>query len=81
MASETGVLDIPPAQMSSSSAAAFSPGRMFLVDSLAEGPHYRATTELKRENLSRRQPYGQWLREQQDGFSRTCRRPRRHSRH
>ena len=58
MASETGVLDIPPAQIKER--GRLQPGRMFLV-SLAEG-RIIGDTELK-ENLSRRQPYGQWLRE------------------
>ena len=58
MASETGVLDIPPAQIKQR--GRLQPGRMFLV-SLEEG-RIIGDTELK-ENLSRRQPYGQWLRE------------------
>ncbi len=58
MASETGVLDVPPDQVKFRSR--MSPGRMFLVDfdrGRIEQP------EEVRERLSRRQPYGKWLAE------------------
>ena len=58
MASETGVLDIPPAQIRQR--GRLQPGRMFLV-SLEEG-RIIGDEELK-QKLSRRQPYGQWLKE------------------
>ena len=56
MASETGVLDIPGDQIRQR--GRLQPGRMFLV-SLEEGRIIR-DEELK-QNLSSRQPYGQWL--------------------
>ncbi len=58
MASETGVLDIPPAQIRQR--GRLQPGRMFLVN-LDEG-RIIGDEELKRK-LSRRQPYGAWLQE------------------
>ena len=58
MASETGVLDIPPAKIRQR--GRLQPGRMFLV-SLEEG-RIIGDEELKRK-LSARQPYGQWLKE------------------
>ena len=58
MASETGVLDIPAENIRQR--GRLQPGRMFLV-SLEEG-RIIGDEELK-HNLSRRQPYGQWLKE------------------
>ena len=58
MASETGVLDIPAENILQR--GRLQPGRMFLV-SLEQGRIIR-DEELK-QTLSRRQPYGQWLKE------------------
>ncbi len=58
MASETGVLDIPAANIRQR--GRLQPGRMFLV-SMEEG-RIIGDEELKR-TLSRRQPYGEWLQE------------------
>ncbi|MDA0735196.1 MAG: glutamate synthase large subunit [Chloroflexi bacterium] len=58
MASETGVLDLPPASIKEK--GRLQPGRMFLV-SLDEG-RIIGDEELK-HTLSNRQPYGQWLEE------------------
>ena len=59
MASETGVLDIPPSQIKEK--GRLQPGRMFLV-SLEEG-RIIGDVELKHK-LANRRPYGQWLKEQ-----------------
>ena len=58
MASETGVLDIPAGNIRQR--GRLQPGRMFLVR-LEEG-RIIGDEELKL-NLARRQPYGQWLKE------------------
>ena len=58
MASETGVLEIPPENIRMR--GRLQPGRMFLVR-LEEG-RIIGDEELK-QNLSRRQPYGEWLKE------------------
>ena len=58
MASETGVLDIAPENIRER--GRLQPGRMFLVR-LEEG-RIIGDEELK-ETLSRRQPYGEWLKE------------------
>ena len=58
MASETGVLDVPPAEVEFK--GRLQPGRMFLV-SLEQG-RIIGDEELK-HGLSNRQPYGEWLRE------------------
>ena len=58
MASETGVLDIPAENILQR--GRLQPGRMFLV-SLEQGRIIR-DEELK-QTLSRRQPYGKWLKE------------------
>ena len=58
MASETGVLDVPPAEVKFK--GRLQPGRMFMV-SLEQG-RIIGDEELKRD-LSARQPYGQWLAE------------------
>ena len=58
MASETGVLDVPPAEVQFK--GRLQPGRMFMV-SLEQG-RIIGDEELKRD-LSARQPYGQWLKE------------------
>ncbi len=56
MASETGVLDLPPASIREK--GRLQPGRMFLVN-LEEG-RIIGDEELK-HTLANRQPYGQWL--------------------
>ena len=56
MASETGVLDVPPAEVKFK--GRLQPGRMFLV-SLEQG-RIIGDEELK-HGLSNRQPYGEWL--------------------
>ena len=58
MASETGVLDVPPGEVQFK--GRLQPGRMFMV-SLDQG-RIIGDEELKRD-LSNRQPYGQWLAE------------------
>ena len=58
MASETGVLDVPPSQIKEK--GRLRPGRMFLV-SLEEG-RIIGDAELKQQ-LSQRRPYGQWLKQ------------------
>jgi glutamate synthase domain-containing protein 2/glutamate synthase domain-containing protein 1/glutamate synthase domain-containing protein 3 len=58
MASETGVLDIPPSNIKEK--GRLQPGRMFLV-SLEEG-RIIGDVELKHQ-LANRQPYGKWLKE------------------
>jgi glutamate synthase domain-containing protein 2/glutamate synthase domain-containing protein 1/glutamate synthase domain-containing protein 3 len=58
MASETGVLDLPPASIKEK--GRLQPGRMFLV-SLDEG-RIIGDEELK-HTLSNRQPYGHWLKD------------------
>ena len=58
MASETGVLDVPPGEVEFK--GRLQPGRMFMV-SLEQG-RIIGDEELKRD-LSSRQPYGQWLQE------------------
>ncbi|MCA1825479.1 MAG: glutamate synthase large subunit [Myxococcales bacterium] len=57
MASEVGVLDIPPSQVVRK--GRLQPGRIFLVDT-AEG-RIVSDEELK-ERIAREQPYGEWLR-------------------
>ena len=58
MASETGVLDIPPSEIKQK--GRLQPGRMFLV-SMEEG-RIIGDEELKHK-LANRQPYGQWLKQ------------------
>ncbi|NQW23054.1 MAG: glutamate synthase large subunit [SAR202 cluster bacterium] len=58
MASETGVLDVPPSEVKFK--GRLQPGRMFSV-SLEEG-RIIGDEELK-HRLANRQPYGQWLKE------------------
>ena len=58
MASETGVLDVPPAEVKLK--GRLQPGRMFMV-SLEQG-RIIGDEELK-QGLSNRRPYGEWLRE------------------
>ena len=58
MASETGVLDIPPEKVRFKSR--IQPGRMFLLDT--KEARIIEDTELK-ASLSTRKPYGQWLAE------------------
>ena len=58
MASETGVLDVPPGEVKFK--GRLQPGRMFMV-SLEQG-RIIGDDELKR-GLAARQPYGQWLKD------------------
>ncbi len=58
MASETGVLDIPPEQIASK--GRLQPGRMFFVDT--EQGRIVQDEEIK-ETMGGRQPYRQWLRD------------------
>ncbi|MCH7713383.1 MAG: glutamate synthase large subunit [Chloroflexi bacterium] len=58
MASETGVLDVPSSEVKEK--GRLQPGRMFLVN-LEEG-RIIGDEELK-QKLAKRQPYGQWLKE------------------
>ena len=58
MASETGVLDVPPEKVMFK--ARIRPGRMFLLDT--KEARIIEDTELK-ASLSTRKPYGQWLAE------------------
>ncbi len=58
MASETGVLDIPPEKIVKK--WRIEPGRMFMLDT--EEGRIVDDTEIKRQ-LCDRQPYGQWLRD------------------
>ncbi len=58
MASETGVLDVPPAEVKFK--GRLQPGRMFMV-SLEQG-RIIGDEELK-HGLSNRQPYGDWLKQ------------------
>src|SRR5690606_22525717 len=59
MASEVGVLDVPPENVKSK--GRLQPGKMFLVD--FEQGRIIADEELKRD-ISSARPYGQWLRNQ-----------------
>ena len=63
MASETGVLDVPPAEVKFK--GRLQPGRMFLV-SLEQG-RIIGDEELKR-GLANQQPYGEWLQENKVGL-------------
>lgn len=60
MASETGVLDIDPANVESK--GRLQPGKMFLIDTAQQ--RIIADEEIK-QSLSKRKPYRQWLNEQQ----------------
>lgn len=60
MASETGVLDIDPANVLEK--GRLQPGKMFLVDTAQQ--RIIADEEIK-QGFARRQPYRQWLNEQQ----------------
>jgi glutamate synthase domain-containing protein 2/glutamate synthase domain-containing protein 1/glutamate synthase domain-containing protein 3 len=64
MASETGVLDIPPENVERK--GRLEPGRMFLVDT--EAGRIVEDEELKDE-IARRKPYGRWLRENKIALS------------
>ena len=58
MASEAGVLDIPPEQVERK--GRLQPGKMFLVDTVAG--RIISDKEIK-ESLASRKPYGEWLKE------------------
>ena len=74
MASEVGVLDIPANQVKKK--GRLQPGKMFLVDT-AEG---RLVTDKEiKQQLSYRQPYAQWLRENQITLEQLPEPPRVHS--
>jgi glutamate synthase (NADPH) large chain len=60
MASEAGVLDVPPEQVKRK--GRLQPGKMFLVDTL-EG-RIVSDREIKR-NLASQRPYGQWVKDNQ----------------
>ena len=60
MASEAGVLDVAPEQVKRK--GRLQPGKMFLVDTI--GGRIISDKEIK-QTLSARQPYGQWLAENQ----------------
>src|SRR6195256_6751212 len=60
MASEAGVLDVPPEQIKRK--GRLQPGKMFLVDTV-EG-RIVSDKEVKQQ-LASRQPYGEWLKENQ----------------
>jgi len=64
LASETGVLDIPPENVERK--GRLEPGRMFLVDT--EAGRIVEDEELK-EDIARRKPYGRWLRENKIALS------------
>jgi glutamate synthase (NADPH/NADH) large chain len=64
LASETGVLEIPPENVERK--GRLEPGRMFLVD--LEAGRIVEDEELK-EEISRRKPYGRWLRENKIALS------------
>ncbi|MGE5113259.1 MAG: glutamate synthase large subunit [Acidobacteriaceae bacterium] len=60
LASEAGVLNIPPENVKRK--GRLRPGRMFLVDTVAG----RIVTDREiKESLAARQPYGEWLKENQ----------------
>ncbi len=60
LASEAGVLDIPPEEVLKK--GRLQPGRMFLVDTVEQ--RIISDAEIKKQ-LAGRQPYGDWVREQQ----------------
>lgn len=64
MASETGVLDIPPDRVAAK--GRLEPGKMFLVD-MKKG-RVVENAEIMRE-LAARQPYGEWLKNNQVDFA------------
>src|SRR5438874_2722539 len=60
LASEAGVLDVPAEDIRKK--GRLQPGRMFLVDTVQK--RIVSDTEIKK-NLASRQPYGEWLKQQQ----------------
>ncbi len=60
LASEAGVLDVPSADIKKK--GRLQPGKMFLVDTVQQ--RIISDKEIKRE-LAARQPYGEWLKENQ----------------
>ena len=71
MASEVGVLDIPPEQVAAK--GRLQPGRMFLVD-LEQG-RIIADDELKQRHRHRSIPTAEWLRDNMRVAGRSARRP------
>ncbi|MGA2572434.1 MAG: glutamate synthase large subunit, partial [Terracidiphilus sp.] len=60
LASEAGVIEVPPEDVLKK--GRLQPGRMFLVDTVRQ--RIVSDAEIKRE-LASRQPYGEWLKQQQ----------------
>jgi glutamate synthase (NADPH/NADH) large chain len=60
LASEAGVLDVPPQDIRKK--GRLQPGRMFLVDTVQK--RIISDAEIKKQ-LAARQPYGEWLKQQQ----------------
>jgi glutamate synthase domain-containing protein 2/glutamate synthase domain-containing protein 1/glutamate synthase domain-containing protein 3 len=60
LASESGVIDVPPEDILKK--GRLQPGRMFLVDTVQK--RIVSDSEIKKE-LAARQPYGEWLKQQQ----------------
>jgi hypothetical protein len=60
LASETGVIEVPPEEVRKK--GRLQPGRMFLVDTVQK--RIISDGEIKKQ-LASRQPYGEWLKNQQ----------------
>ena len=60
LASEVGVIEVPPEDVRKK--GRLQPGRMFLVDTVE---HRIISDEEIKKSLAGRQPYGEWLKEQQ----------------
>ena len=60
LASEAGVIEVPPQDVRKK--GRLQPGRMFLVDTVAK--RIISDAEIKKQ-LASRQPYGEWIKEQQ----------------
>jgi glutamate synthase (NADPH) large chain len=73
LASETGVLDVPPENVKKK--GRLQPGKMFLVDTVAQ--RIISDKEIKQE-LASRQPYRQWLDENQISIDQLPEPPRVH---
>jgi glutamate synthase domain-containing protein 2/glutamate synthase domain-containing protein 1/glutamate synthase domain-containing protein 3 len=63
LASEAGVIDVPPEDVLKK--GRLQPGRMFLVDTVQQ--RIVSDAEIKKQ-LAARQPYGEWLKQQQVTF-------------